>query len=77
MVVIGLVPFGAGEAHPMEPSCHEQVLAGDLEDQTFSTGQIGRRDLADRYFVENTPNPISDVCVSFRMGHSRPALIDP
>lgn len=31
-----------------QPSCHEQVPAGNLEDQTFGLGQIGRCDFADR-----------------------------
>ena len=51
-----------------QPSCHEQVPADDLEDQTFSTGLIGRRDFADWYFAEGKPNPMSDVCERFRMG---------
>ena len=36
--------------------------ASDIEDQTFSTGQIGRRNFADRYFAEDNPNPMTDVC---------------
>jgi hypothetical protein len=37
-----------------QPSCHEQVPTGDVEDQTFGTGQIGRRNFADETrFIEN------------------------
>lgn len=51
-----------------QPSRHEQVLAGDIEDQTFGTGQIGRRYFADRYFAEDKPNPMSAVWNRSRMG---------
>ena len=51
-----------------QPSCHEQVPAGDIEDQTFGTGQIGRRYFADGYFAEDKPNPMSAVWNRFRMG---------
>src|SRR5260370_19576358 len=51
-----------------QPSCHEQVPAGDIEDQTLGTGQIGRRDFADGYFAEDKPNPMNAVCERFRMG---------
>ncbi len=50
-----------------QPSCHEQVPAGDIEDQTFGTGQIGRRYFADRYFAEDKPNPMSAVWSCSRM----------
>jgi len=51
-----------------QPSCHEQVPAGDIEDQTFGTGQIGRRYFADGYFAEDKPNPMSAVCECSRVG---------
>ena len=51
-----------------QPSCHEQVPAGDFEDQTLGTGQIGRRHFADGYFAEDKPNPMSAVWNRFRMG---------
>jgi hypothetical protein len=50
-----------------QPSCHEQVPAGDIEDQTFGTGQIGRRYFADGYFAEDKPNPMSAVWDRSRM----------
>jgi hypothetical protein len=50
-----------------QPSCHEQVPAGDIEDQTLGTGQIGRRYFADGYFAEDKPNPMNAVCERFRM----------
>ena len=51
-----------------QPSCHEQVPAGDVEDQTLGTGQIGRRYFADGYFAEDKPNPMSAVWNRSRMG---------
>src|SRR5205814_2787616 len=51
-----------------QPSCHEQVPAGNIEDQTFGTGQVGRRDFADRYFAEDKRNSMSAVWNRFRMG---------
>ncbi len=50
-----------------QPSCHEQIPAGDIEDQTFGTGQIGRRYFADGYFAEDKPNPMSAVWDRSRM----------
>jgi len=47
-----------------QPSCHEQVPAGDIEDQTLGAGQIGRRDFADGYFAEDKPNPMNVLFVS-------------
>ncbi len=44
-----------------QPSCHEQVPAGNIEDQALGTGQIGRRYFADGYFAEDKPNPMSVV----------------
>ena len=35
-----------------QPSCHERVSAGTIEDQTLGTRQIGRRDFTDGYFAE-------------------------
>jgi hypothetical protein len=51
-----------------QPSCHEQVPAGDIEDQTLGTRQIGRRDFADGYFAEDKPNPMSAACDCSRVG---------
>src|SRR5437763_16898412 len=51
-----------------QPSCHEQVPAGDIEDQTLGTRQIGRRDLADGYFAEDKPNPMNAVWNRSGMG---------
>jgi hypothetical protein len=51
-----------------QPSCHEQVPAGDIEDQTLGTGQIGRRYFADGYLAEDKPNPMSAVWNRSRMG---------
>ena len=51
-----------------QPSCHEQVPAGNIEDQTLGSGQIGRRYFADGYFAEDKPNPMSAVWNRFRMG---------
>jgi hypothetical protein len=50
-----------------QPSCHEQVSAGNIEDQTLGTGKMGRRDFADGYFAEDKPNPMNAVCERFRM----------
>jgi len=50
-----------------QPSCHEQVPAGNIEDQTLGTGQIGRRYFADGYFAEDKPNPMSAVWNCSRM----------
>ncbi len=50
-----------------QPSRHEQVPAGDIEDQTFGTGQVGRRYFADGYFAEDKPNPMSAVWDRSRM----------
>jgi hypothetical protein len=50
-----------------QPSCHEQIPAGDIEDQTIGTGQIGRRDFADGHFAEDKPNPMSAVWNRSRM----------
>ena len=51
-----------------QPSCHEQVPAGDIEDQTLGTRQIGRRDFADGSFAEDKPNPMSAACDCSRVG---------
>ena len=51
-----------------QPSRHEQVPAGNIEDQTLGTGQAGRRDFADGYFAEDKPNPMSAVWNDFGMG---------
>src|SRR5437660_6997793 len=51
-----------------QPSCHEQVFAGNIEDQTLGTGQIGRRYFADGYIAEDKPNPMSAVWNRFRTG---------
>ncbi len=51
-----------------QPPCHEQVPAGDVEDQTIGTGQIGRRDFADGYFAQDKPDPMNAVGERFRMG---------
>jgi hypothetical protein len=47
---------------------HAGVLAGDFEDQTFSAGQIGRRDFANGYFAEDKPDPMNAAGERFRMG---------
>src|SRR5580704_2102941 len=51
-----------------QPSCHEQVSAGNIEDQTPGTGQIRRCYFAYGYFAEDKPNPMSAVWNRFRMG---------
>jgi len=51
-----------------QPSCHEQVPAGDFEDQTVGAGQVGRRYLADGNFAEDKPDSMNDVVERFRMG---------
>ena len=51
-----------------QPSCHEQVPAGDFEDQPVGAGQIGRRHLADGDFAEDKPDPMNSVWERFRMG---------
>jgi len=51
-----------------QPSCHEQVPAGNVEDQTLGTGQIGRCDFAHRHFAEDKPHPMSAVWNCSRMG---------
>ena len=51
-----------------QPSCHQQVPAGDIEDQTLGTRQIGRRDFADGSFAEDKPNPMSAVWNRSGMG---------
>jgi hypothetical protein len=73
MVIIVILP----DQSKTGPPCHEQVPAGDIEDPTLGTGQIGRRYFADGYFVEDNPNPMNAVCERFRMEHSRPAFIVP
>ena len=50
-----------------QPSCHEQVLAGNIEDQAPGAGQTGRRDFADGYLAEDKPNPMNAVDGRFRM----------
>src|SRR5579871_5101738 len=51
-----------------QPPCHEQVPAGDIEDQTIGAGQIGRCHFADGYFAEDKPNPMSAVWNCSGMG---------
>lgn len=51
-----------------QPPCHEQIPAGDFEDQTISAGQIGRRYLADGYFAEDKPDPMNSIWERFWMG---------
>jgi len=51
-----------------QPSCHEQVPAGDFEDQAVGAGQIGRRYFADGYFAQDKPDPMNAVCGRFRVG---------
>jgi hypothetical protein len=51
-----------------QPPCHEQISAGDVEDQTLGTGQTGRRYFADGYFAEDKADPMNAVCERFRMG---------
>ena len=51
-----------------QPSCHEQVPASDIEDQTLGTRQIGRRDFADGSFAEDKPNPMSAIWNRSGMG---------
>ena len=60
-----------------QPPCHEQVPAGDIEDQTIDAGPIGRCHFADGYFAQDKPDPMNAVCERFGWGHSRPALIVP
>jgi len=60
-----------------QPSCDEQVSAGDIEDQTLGAGQIGRRYFADGYFAEDKPNPMSAVGTVLGRNHSRSAPIVP
>jgi hypothetical protein len=60
-----------------QPTCDEQIPAGNIEDQTFGTGQIGRRYFADGYFAEDKPNPMSVFGTVFGWDHSRSALIVP
>ena len=50
-----------------QPSCHEQIPAGNVKDQALGTGQIGRRYFADGYFAEDKPNPMSAVWDRSRM----------
>jgi hypothetical protein len=47
----------------LEPSCHEQVSAGDIEDQTLGTRQVGRG-----YFAEDKPDPMNVIAERFLMG---------
>jgi len=51
-----------------QPPCHEQIPAGNVEDQTAGAGQAGRRHPADRYFAEDKPDPMNVVGERFRMG---------
>jgi len=51
-----------------QPPCHEQVPAGNVEDQTAGAGQAGRRNPADRHFAEDKPDPMNAVGERFRMG---------
>jgi hypothetical protein len=60
--------FVIGTATSMSRTCLEQKPAGDFEDQTVGPGQIGRRYLADKYFAEDTLDPMNGVCERFRMG---------
>ncbi len=50
-----------------QPPRNEQIPAGNVEDQTASTGQAGRRHPADRYFAEDKPDPMNVVDERFRM----------
>jgi hypothetical protein len=59
-----------GQSQPSAPNTaliSGPLNAGNIEDQTFGTRQIGRRDFADRYFAEDKPNPMSAVWSCFRM----------
>ena len=51
-----------------QPTCHEQIPAGDFKDQTVSTRQADRRDSADRYFAKDKSDPMNTVGERFRMG---------
>jgi hypothetical protein len=51
-----------------QPSCHEQIPAGDFEDQTAGTGQIGRRHLAYGSLAEDKPDPMNSIWERFGMG---------
>jgi hypothetical protein len=77
--VLAATPGGARPrlVAAQQPSCHEQVPAGDIEDQTFGTGQIGRRYFADGYFAEDKPNPMSAVWDRFRAGPFSPGAYRP
>src|SRR5437899_2803643 len=62
-------PFTETIAHdprlpaPQQPTS-EHVSAGDIEDQTFGTGQVGRRHSP----AENKPSPMNDASERFGMG---------
>ena len=43
-----------------QPPRHEQIPAGDVEDQASGTRQVGRRLLACRIVTQNEPGPIGD-----------------
>ena len=45
-----------------QPPRHEQVPAGDVEDQASGTRQVGRCLLACGLVAQTEPNPIGDVC---------------
>ena len=49
-----------------QPSCHEQVSAGDFEDQTLGAGQAGRRYFAGGVFCPRQ-DPMNAVGERFRM----------
>ena len=42
-----------------QPSRHEQIPAGDFEDQTVGAGQIGRRYFADGDFADDKPDSMN------------------
>src|SRR5207249_1534393 len=44
-----------------QPPRHEQVPAGDVEDQAAGTRQVGRRVFACRLVTQTEPGPIGDV----------------
>ncbi len=54
-----------------QPSRHEQVLAGNVEDETSCAGQIGRYVPACGLFAEAEPGAIDGALLRGRAGNSR------
>ena len=60
-----------------QPPCHEQVPAGDIEDQASGTRQVGRRLLACGLVAQTEPGPIGDAKQRIRILEFAPCAYRP